>query len=252
MNEIYKTGKNSSFLVNIDFYSGPLSVLLEILLKKKDTIYQVKISEIIKEFIKYTKNNIKNRLEELSGFIYIISIMLDIKSKSLIPSRNEKTAPNEETDDTAILKEREREYRAFRGVSEYFLELIENEEAYFLREAPVEDHLSDFLSEIFKKIKIKDLYEAALRLVSVKEEKFNFTEFYNKKNIKNIFQEIKRIKNILNSKNNISFKELTTDYVEMIDIVIAFLSILELYKNETIDIEQFEIFGEIIIKKISA
>lgn len=251
MNKIYKTGKNSNFFVNTGSFNGPLNLLLEILLKKKDTIYQIRISEIIKDFIKFTAGNIKNRLEELSGFLYIISIMLDLKSKSLIPSRSE--APEaEETEATAILKRRENEYRQFRRISEYFSELIENEEIYFLREAPVEDQLFDVLDEMFKDIEIKDLHNIALKLLFAKEEKFNLTEFYNKKRIKNIFQEIRRIKNILNSKNNISFKELTSDYVELIDIVISFLSILELYKNEAIDIEQFEIFGEIIIKRISA
>ena len=92
----------------------------------------------------------------------------------------------------------------------------------------------------------------ASKLLSVKPEKFNIAEFYNKKITKNIFQEISRIKNVLQSKDNISFKELTNEYSDLIDIVISFLSILELYKNEDIDIEQFEIFGEIIIRKIAA
>ena len=252
MNEIYQTGNVSNFTVNIDYYSGPLNALLEILLKKRDTIYQIRISEIIKEFVKFLDGHLHNRLEELSGFLYVISIMLDLKSKSLIPSRNEKPILADEPDTTAILKKREAEYRAFRKTSEYFSKLIQSEETYFLREAQVEEQLFDILNEIFKKIKIKDLHDAALRFLSVKQEKFNYTEFYGKKSVKNIFQEIKRIKSILNSKDNVSFKEITRDYIEMIDIVVAFLSILELYKSEAIDIEQFEIFGEIIIKKISA
>ena len=40
--------------------------------------------------------------------------------------------------------------------------------------------------------------------------------------------------------------------MDVMDIVISFLSILELYKNEEIDIEQFELFGEIIIRKTAA
>ena len=39
-------------------------------------------------------------------------------------------------------------------------------------------------------------------------------------------------------------------YLDVMDIVISFLSILELYKNEIIDIEQFEVFGDILIKKL--
>ena len=53
--------------------------------KRQDFIYEIKISEIIREFINFINKNRHNTLEELSGFIYIISIMLDLKSKSLIP-----------------------------------------------------------------------------------------------------------------------------------------------------------------------
>lgn len=252
MSEIYKTGQISEFEIDFDYFNGPLNILLDIALKKKEFIYEIKISEIIREFLNFIGRNRHNTLEELSSFVYIISIMLDLKSKSLIPSRNDKTANEDKNDNVDILKQREDEYRTFREISGYFTELIENEEVYFLREAPVEEQFLDFFNEVFKKIKAKDLQHIASKLLSVKQEKFNIVEFYNKKITKNIFQEINRIKTVLQSKDNISFKELTNEYNDLIDIVISFLSILELYKNEDIDIEQFEIFGEIIIKRIAA
>ena len=179
--------------------------------------------------------------------------MLDIKSKSLIPSRNKDEKKLEKIDeDIEILKKREEQYRAFRQISNYFSELIKNEEIYYLREAPIEEHFFDFFNEIIKKIKVENLHKIASKILSAKEEKLNIPEFFNKKITKNIFQEIKRIKNALELKNNISFKELTTGYMDVMDIVISFLSILELYKNEEIDIEQFELFGEIIIRKTAA
>ncbi len=252
MNEIYKTGQNSGFIIDFDYFSGPVNILLDLVFKKREFIYEIKISEIIREFISFIDKNRNNTLEELSGFVYIISIMLDLKSKSLIPSRNNNVLQEDKNDNLNILRQREDEYRTFRQISGYFSELLENEEVYFVREAPVEEEFLDFFNEVFNKIKAKDLQDIASGLLSAKQEKFNIVEFYNKKITKNIFQEIKRIKNVLQSKDNISFKELTNEYDELIDIVIAFLSILELYKNEDIDIEQFEIFGEIIIKKFAA
>jgi len=252
LDENYKTGQNSDFVINFNYFNGPINILLDLVLKKRDFIYEIKISEIIREFINFINKNRHNTLEELSGFIYIISIMLDLKSKSLIPSKNDTVLQEDKNDSPDILRQREEEYRTFREISGYFSELIENEEVYFLREAPTEEQFLDFFHEMFKRVKAKDLQAIASKLLSVKLEKFNIAEFYNKKITKNIFQEISRIKNVLQSKDNISFKELTNEYSDLIDIVISFLSILELYKNEDIDIEQFEIFGEIIIRKIAA
>lgn len=254
MNNIYKANQNSSFIIEFDYFNGPLNVLLDILSKRRELIYEIRINDIIKEFFNYISKNDNNKLEELSGFIYIVSIMLDMKSKSLIPSRNEEAKKSDENtnEDIEILKQREKHYRAFQEVSNYFSELIENEEIYYIREAPVEEHFFDFFNEIIKKIKVQDLHRIASRILSTKEERLNIPEFYNKKITRNIFQEIKRIKGVLESKDNISFKELTSGYGDMMDIVISFLSILELYKSEEIDIVQFETFGEIIIKKMAA
>jgi len=251
LNDIYKTGQNADFIIDLDYFSGPLNILLDLISKKREFIYEIKIIEIIRDFLKFINTDGKKTLDELSGFVYIISIMLDIKSKSLIPSRNDNNVQEDSDDSLKILKLRDEEYRTFRKISMYFSELIENEEVYFIREAAVEEQFLDFFNEVFKKIKAEDLQNIASRLLSVKQEKFNIAEFYNKKITRNIFQEINRIKTVLKSKDNISFKELTSDYKDLIDIVISFLSILELYKNEDIDIEQFEIFGEIIIKKIA-
>jgi len=248
----YHIGGNSNFTVEIKDFLGPLAVLMELIQKKKIDIYEISLSTIIKDFLKYLKKNKEIVLEELSGFLYVASLMLEFKAKSLIPSRNNENSESEEEESPEILKQRENEYRIFREISDYFSELIENESIYLVREAPLEEQFLDFFPEIFKNIKIIDIYNLASKLLLTKEEKISIASFYKEKITKTIFQEIDRINVILSKRKNISFKELTGSYNDLIDIVICFLSILELYKNEVIDIEQFELFGEIIIKNMAA
>jgi segregation and condensation protein A len=238
--------------VEIKDFSGPLTVLMESIQKKKIDIYEISINIIIKDFLKYLKKNNKIMLEELSGFLYIGAILLELKAKSLIPSRNSENTDPENEVNLEVLARREHEYKFFREISDYFSELIENESIYLVREAPLEEQFFGFFPEIFKNIKLIDIYNLASKLLITKEEKVSIASFYREKITKTIFQEIDRIKIILAKRDDISFKELTGSYSNLIDIVICFLSILELYKNEIIDIEQFELFGEIIIKNIAA
>jgi len=248
----YQIGSNSNFIVEIKDFSGPLTVLMESIQKKKIDIYEISINIIIKDFLKYLKKNNKIMLEELSGFLYIGAILLEIKAKSLIPSRNSENTDPENEVNLEVLARREHEYKFFREISDYYSELIENESIYMVREAPLEEQFFGFFPEIFKNIKLIDIYNLASKLLITKEEKVSIASFYREKITKTIFQEIDRIKIILAKRDDISFKELTGSYSSLIDIVICFLSILELYKNEIIDIEQFELFGEIIIKNIAA
>lgn len=248
----YQIGCNSNFTVEIKDFAGPLALLMELIQKKKIDIYEISLSAIIKDFLKYLKKNKGIILEELSGFLYVAALLLELKAKSLIPSRNNEKQESENEESLEILKQREYEYRIFREISDYFSELIENESIYLVREAPLEEQFFDFFPEIFKNIKIIDIYNLASKLLITKEEKISLAAFYKEKITKTIFQEIDRINVILSKRKDITFKELTGSYNNLIDIVICFLSILELYKNEVIDIEQFELFGEIIIKNMAA
>jgi len=248
----YQIGSNSNFNVEINDFIGPISILMELIQKKKISIYEISLSSIIKDFLKYLKKNKEVILEELSGFIYVASLLLELKAKSLIPSKNNEDAASNDNVDLEVLKQREQEYKIFREVSDYFSELIENENIYLVREAPLEEQFLGFFPEIFKSIKISDIYNLASKLLISKEEKVSIAVFYRGKITKTIFQEIDRIKVILNKRKDITFKELAGSYSNLIDIVICFLSILELYKNEEIDIEQFELFGEILIKNMVA
>ena len=248
----YQIGNKSNFIIELKDFIGPLTVLMELIQKKKIDIYEISLSSIIKDFLKYLKKNKENILEELSGFLYVAALMLELKAKSLIPSRNTEEDDAENEISLEVLKQRENEYKSFRGISDYFSELIENESIYLVREAPLEEQFFGFFPEIFKNIKLIDIYNLASKLLLTKEEKISISAFYKEKITKTIFQEIDRIKIILAKRNDISFKELTGSYSSLVDIVICFLSILELYKNEIIDIEQFELFGEIIIKSMAA
>ena len=86
-------------------------------------------------------------------------------------------------------------------------------------------------------------------MLNRREETLDLGLIYDQVMSINIFDEMERIKIILDKRTDISFKELTSKYEQVIDKIICFLSILELYKNEIIEIIQFENFGKIIIKR---
>jgi chromatin segregation and condensation protein Rec8/ScpA/Scc1 (kleisin family) len=65
-----------------------------------------------------------------------------------------------------------------------------------------------------------------------------------------IVDEMKRIHELVSEKGEISFESVSNKYSLLVDKIICFLSILELYKNESIDLIQYESFGDIVIKKL--
>jgi len=238
------------YLVEYKKFKGPLYLLLELVQKKKEDIYEISLSTIIKDFTGYIKDKKSVLFDTLSGFIYVASILLEIKSRSLLPSKSKTAGDEENILNIEILKRREEEYRIFKKISNYLRSIYEKDSLYFIREAPIEKEFLSLLPDFTRDINIEELSSMASKLIKYKEERLNLENIYNHRIGINIFEEMQRIKKILYSKDNITFKEITSKYDRIIDKIISFLSILELYKKNAIDIVQFENFGSIIIKRI--
>lgn len=239
-----------SYLIKYEDFSGPANLLLDLVRKRKVDIYQIKLNSIILDFLDFIKTNKNIFLDTLSSFLYITAILLEIKSSSIIPSQSKKEEEIEIGDDS-LLKVREQEYRIYQKAANYVEKLIDEEKFYFVREAPLEKEFLNVLPDFLDKLNMELINYIASTLLKKNDFIIDLSTVYLDNASINIIDEMNRIKKELLSKKEVSFIQLTESYSELIDKIICFLSILELYKNELIDIIQFENFGNIIIKNIN-
>jgi len=223
--------------------------LLELVQSKKADIYQISLNEIISGFLDFIKKSKAVAIDTISSFIWIASTLLEIKSRSLLPSKKKEDQQQEEPGEE-LLRRREAEYRVFKKISSYLDKAMETEELFLVREAPLEKEFMDIMPDFLEGINRYDLSSLAARLLKGQPTQMNLDIVYNHRNIRSIYDEMERVKQKLDTITEVTFRDLTIEYQEVIDIIICFLSILELYKNEEIEILQFENFGSIIIKKI--
>jgi len=239
-----------SYLIKYEDFSGPANLLLDLVRKRKVDIYQIRLNSIILDFLDFIKTNKNIFLDTLSSFLYITAILLEIKSSSIIPSQSKKEEEIEIGDDS-LLKVREQEYRIYQKTANYVEKLIDEEKFYFMREAPLEKEFLNVLPDFLDKLNIELINYIASTLLKKNDFIFDLSTVYLDNASISIIDEMDRIKKELLSKKEVSFMQLSESYSELIDKIICFLSILELYKNELIDIIQFENFGNIIIKNIN-
>ena len=89
--------------INIETYQGPLDVLLGLISKQKVQIEDVSISQITDQYIEYIAEMERMDMEVTSEFIVMASILLFIKSKSMLPKQ---TTDEDEVDPEEELKRR--------------------------------------------------------------------------------------------------------------------------------------------------
>ncbi|MEJ8553116.1 segregation and condensation protein A [Tepidibacter sp. Z1-5] len=229
--------------VALNFYEGPMDLLYDLIVKNKIDIYDISIFEITKQYLEYLDEMGSMDLEITSDFIIMACRLLEIKSKYLLYKKNE-----EEEDPRTELMHQLIEYKNFKKASNYLKDRMYLGEGIFYRkkeEIYIEekmdlsnlniDMLMKFLPSVVKEIR--------------KEKTENKLDTIYKKPTISIEEKIYYVKNQLDKKGTLLFKDLikTSDKEE---IIVTFLSVLELIKTKNIVVKQEDYLADIIVKKV--
>ena len=80
-----KLAKNESIKINIDNYSGPLEVLLELAKSQKVNLTNISITQLADQFIEFINNTKEINLDIASEYLLMATWLAYLKSKLLLP-----------------------------------------------------------------------------------------------------------------------------------------------------------------------
>ena len=234
-----------NYEVNINEFQGPLDLLLHLIKKANISIYDISIEDITKQYLNYIEKMEELNLDIASEYLVMAAELIEMKSSSLLP-KMEDTEDEYEQSAKENLINRLLEYEKYKDITSTFKELENIRNEVYTKEP---DNLIEFSSneEIDYGIDINDLIKALSNLLEQKElQKPLNTKITNKEYSINIRS--KEIRNILKERKKINFIDLF-DVITKEYVVITFLSILSMSRNQEIDIEQEDNFKNIIIKE---
>lgn len=222
--------------INIDnVYEGPMDLLLSLIKENKIDIYDIPIAYITDEFINKIGQITFNNLDSFLDFSLMASILLQIKSKMLLPKLPEE---EEEEDPRKDLVDRLLEYRYFKNISKILGSFNERANKKLFKQA--EDLTILALEEKidYKAVTANRLLSTYSRLLykqSIKEKETVFDIEEDKYTIEACIDILhKRIE----SYNKFYFKNLFDSESSRLEVVTYFLAILELMKLQKIKVDQ--------------
>ena len=74
-----------SISVKIKVFEGPLDLLLHLIDKNKINIYDIPIAEVTDQYLEHMELIEKDKLETMSAFIEMAAILINLKSRMLLP-----------------------------------------------------------------------------------------------------------------------------------------------------------------------
>ena len=82
---IMHSQENTSLNINIDNYSGPLEVLLDLAKSQKVNLEEISITQLADQFIDFINKNKKINLDIASEYLLMATWLAYLKSKLLLP-----------------------------------------------------------------------------------------------------------------------------------------------------------------------
>lgn len=111
----------ASYQVSLPVFEGPLDLLLHLIRKHQIDIYDIPIALITEQYNQYLDAMKELDVELAADFIYMAALLIHIKSRMLLPRRDQEGV--EQEDPRQELVERLLEYQRFKSVAETFAEL---------------------------------------------------------------------------------------------------------------------------------
>ncbi len=120
----------SPFSVTVgQVYDGPLDLLLDLIRKQNIDIYDIPIARITSQFLDYTHHLKQTDVDAAGEFIYMASLLIHIKSKTLLPRDPSDVLGGDAEDPRRELVERLLEHERFKAAAQMLMQKQQIEEA---------------------------------------------------------------------------------------------------------------------------
>jgi len=228
---------NRSF--KLSEFEGPLDLLLYMIRKNEINIYDIPIAQITEQYIDYIRNAETMDLEDITAFHSMAANLLYIKSRTLLPVEIEDT---DIEDPRTNLVERLIEYQKYKKLSE-LMEEKEKENEWVIERRRLQHNLPFTDDDMWEKVDIWDLVKTFSSLtINIPAERI--IDLYEEVSVN---EKTVLLSEFLESRGECRFTDLIIRSGAL-DVVCAFLAVLEAAKMRMIVLFQNRLFGDILIR----
>ena len=227
-------------------YDGPLDLLLDLIRKQDIDIYDIPIAQITAQYLAYVEHIRNFDLDLAAEFIYMASMLIQIKSKMLLP--RDPDAPPEEQDPRMELVSRLLEHERYKQAAQMLLQKQQLEEAVLTNPALREFRNAEG-TEPELSADVVDLVRTFQSILQRAKERPAISFNEEAVTVAQMIEYVRR--RLMVEERPIRLKQLLRTLRSRSALVCAFLAILEMIRLQAVICRQDAVFGEVVLKKSS-
>jgi segregation and condensation protein A len=232
---------DKDYKVKLEFFEGPLDLLLYLIKKDEIDIYDIPIERITRQYLDYLDAFKILDLDVAGDFVVMAANLIYIKSRSLLPKDQQPPEEAAEEDDPRWELVRQLiEYKKFKDAAAHLQQRELDREGLFTRMAEKPELVAERpLGEVSIFDLINAFNSALKRLNKPEDLREIFEEHFT------VSDKIDLIMKLTASGVPLKFTELFASAATRTEVVVTFLALLELVRLKQVRARQAEVFGEI-------
>jgi len=227
-------------------YEGPFDLLLHLIMREEVDIHEISLSTIVDAYLIELSRMEELNLEIATEFLLIAATLVEIKARRLLPGRDNVDLDDELAlwEERDLLLARLLECKTFKDVARVLAKFVDEADRVYGRTNGPDERFDDVMPDPLEGLTIAKLEKALINAITPKPVP-TFSTFHISPIRFTVAEAVHGMMDRLPRVGSSSFRELTSQFVERLEVIVCFLAILEMYKQGFIDIGQADRFGDI-------
>lgn len=238
-------GAIDSYQIETDIFEGPLDLLLDLIQKAELDITAVSLAKVTDQFLLYINHHKEISADNLSEFLIIAAKLIQIKSEALLPR-----PPLRDDVEENLGEKLAQQLRLYRQIKETALWLNNRTDQQLRSFLRLSNNYQVNVKLDMGDLTINDLVDS-LESIYLEEEEIKELGTVISIPRVTIRKKVQTIINLLTEEKTINFSKVLNGNNSRFNVIIVFLAVLELIKQEYITTNQLSLFSDIEIEATS-
>ncbi|GAB1232722.1 ScpA family protein [Ferrigenium sp. UT5] len=227
--------------VALESFQGPLDLLLYLIRRHNLDPLDIPMAQLTLQYIGYIEAMRQNRMELAAEYLLMAAVLIEIKSRMLLPRPPKENGEESEEDPRVELMRRLLEYEQMKLAAHKLNELPQAGRDFELVQVLIERTVVERLPSV----SIEDLQNAWLALLT--RAKVNASHTVRREEL-TVREQMTKVLRQLRHCDFVPFEQLFAADAGIPLLVVTFIAILELAKESLIEITQTESLGNIYVR----
>ncbi len=234
--------------VHTPVYEGPFDVLLQLVSEHKLDVYDIPLAPLVDAFLADVAGRQPLELDLCSEFLVIAAILVELKSRALLPGPDEV----EDDEELSAFEERDRllarlyELQAYAAAADAFALLIEHAARSLPRTVGLEEQFRDSAPDLLAGLTAERLAGAYL-VATASQASLALDLSHVTVEAVTVSEAVAELEARLPDDGTVNFRDLTGHCTTRMQVIVRFLALLELCKRGWVTLDQGVTFGDLVV-----